>query len=251
LNFARIGKMRILFALATLALASCAAHPPGSGDDAAGAASLKLADAAMAGGAPAIALRVADGVLAAHPADVAALVEEGTALAALGRDDQATISFRRALALAPGSREARIGLGRLALGSDPAEAATLFGEVLRSRPDDVTALIDRGIAEDLQGEHAAAEASYRAALSVQPDNTAAEVNLALSLALAGHAQVAIGMLRPLAAGQAGGRRVADDLAVALAMSGETRAASEILAPELSESEITEAIAAYRELQPAP
>lgn len=243
--------MRILFALAALALASCAAHPPGSGDDAAGAASLKLADAAMTGGAPAIALRVADGVLAGHPTDVAALIEEGAALAALGRDDEATISYRRALALAPGSREARIGLGRLALRSDPAEAATLFGEVLQKRPDDVTALIDRGIAEDLQGEHEPAEASYRAALAVQPDNTAAEVNLALSLALAGHAKVAVGMLQPLATGEAGGRRVADDLAVALAMSGETRAASEILAPELSESQITEAIAAYRELQPAP
>jgi Flp pilus assembly protein TadD len=59
------------------------------------------------------------------------------------------------------------------------------------------------------------------------------------------------MLQPLATGEAGGRRVADDLAVALAMSGETRAASEILAPELSESQITAAIAAYRELQPAP
>jgi Flp pilus assembly protein TadD len=243
--------MRFLFALAALALASCAARAPGGGDAEAGAPGLKLADAAMAGGAPEIALRAADDVLARNPTDVPALVEEGAALAALGRDDEAAISYRRALALRPSSRAARIGLGRLALSSDPAEAATLFGEVLRSRPDDVTSLVDRGIAEDLQGRHEAAEASYRAALAVQPDNQAAEVNLALSLALAGHARQAVFMLQPLATGEAQGRRVADDLAVALAMSGKTRAASEILAPELSGSQITAAIAAYRELQPGP
>jgi Flp pilus assembly protein TadD len=251
--------MRILCLLAVLALGACAAIPPAGGDAATTGPNLKLADAAMAGGAPDVALRVVGGVLAEHPDDVAALVQEGAALAALGRDDQATLSYQRALAFQPASREARLGLARLKLRSDPAEAAMLFGAVLRGRPDDVTALVDRGIAEDLQGQHGAAEASYRAALAVQPDNTAAEVDLALSLALAGHARQAVEMLRPLAAspwasGAAGGgagRRVADDLAVALAMNGETQAASELLAPELSASQITAAITAYQELGPTP
>ncbi len=250
--------MRILCLLAALALGACAATPPAGGAAGTTEPNLRLADAAMAGGAPEAALRVTGGVLARHPDDVAALVEEGAALAALGRDDEAALSYQRALALQPASREARIGLGRLKLRSDPAEAGTLFGEVLRGRPDDVTALVDRGIAEDLQDQHEAAEASYRAALAVRPDNTAAEVNLALSLALAGHARQAIGMLRPLAGAGAGAgassganRRVADDLAVALAMSGETHAASEVLAPELSASQITAAIAAYQALQPTP
>ncbi|HUA77719.1 MAG TPA: tetratricopeptide repeat protein [Acetobacteraceae bacterium] len=247
--------MRILCLLAVLTLGACAAQPSSGGVAAADEPTLKLADAAMAGGAPEVALNVANAVLREHPEDVAALVEEGAALAALGRDDQAALGFQRALGLQPASREARIGLGRLELRSDPAEAATLFDEVLRNRPNDVTALIDHGIAEDLQGRHQVAEDSYRAALAAQPDNMAAEVDLALSLAIAGHARRAVGMLQPLAAanGANGGanRRVADDLAVALAISGQTHAASEILAPELSDNQIAAAIAAYRELQPTP
>ena len=241
--------MRILFAFAALALASCAAQPPGSGRAASVDPRLEVADAAMQGGAPNVALGVANTVLARDPRNVPALLREGAALAALGRDQQAVLSYQRALALQPKSRDARIGLGRLRLKSDPAEAALLFGEVLKSRPHDVTALIDQGIAEDLQGRHSAAEGNYRAALAVQPDNTAAEVNLALSLALSGHPRRAVGMLQPLAT-SGGGRRVQDDLAVALAMSGETHAASEILASELSQSQISAALAAYQELQPA-
>ncbi|MGH7191213.1 MAG: hypothetical protein ACREF0_18745, partial [Acetobacteraceae bacterium] len=112
-------------------------------------------------------------------------------------------------------------------------------------------LVDRGIALDLEGQHTAAEASYRAALNAEPDDTAAEVNLALSLALAGHARQAIGMLRPLAQSGSANRRIEDDLAVALAMSGETEAASTVLSPELDQSQIALAIAGYQALQPDP
>jgi Flp pilus assembly protein TadD len=241
--------MRSLFVIAALALASCAARSPVSGT--AADPNLKLADAAMQGGAPEMALRVAGAVLAHDPTNVRALVREGDALAALGRNEQAALSYQHAIALAPGSRAARVGLGRIRLKSDPAAAETLFAEVVRLHPDDVAALDDRGVALDLEGQHQAAEASYRAALAVQPDNTAAEVNLALSLAIAGHARQAVGMLQPLASGAGARRRVQDDLAVALAITGETRAASEILAPELSERQITTAIAAYQALQPAP
>lgn len=241
--------MRILFIVAVLALASCAAQPEVSGGPI--GSRLKVADAALKGGDPDLALHVADAVLAHDPTNVAALLKEGDALAALGRNDQAAMSFQHALALKPGSLEARIGLGRLRLKSDPAEAERLFAEVVAARPSDVKALVDRGIALDLEGQHEAAQASYRAALGVQPDDTAAEVNLALSLALAGHAKQAIGMLQPLAQSGSASRRIQDDLAVALAMSGETDAAREVLAPELNQSQIASAIAGYQALQPDP
>ena len=239
--------MRFLFILAALALASCAGQ---HGVDGSPAASLKVADAAMQGGAPDMALRVTDAVLEKEPANASALLHQGAALAALGRESEAALSFQRALALEPGSRAARLGLGRVRLQSDPAQAETLFADVLKQHPADVAALTDRGIALDLLGRHGEAQASYRAALAQQPDSTAAEVDLALSLALAGHARQAVGMLQPLAAGSSANRRVQDDLAVALAMSGDTRQASEVLAPELDKSQITAAISAYQALQPS-
>ncbi|MDA8051444.1 MAG: tetratricopeptide repeat protein [Rhodospirillales bacterium] len=241
--------MRVLFVVAALALASCAAQSPALRS--AAGARLSVADAALRGGDPSLALHVADAVLARQPTNVEALLREGDALAALGRTDEAALSYQHVLALEPGSRAARIGLGRIRLKSDPAQAERLFAEVVRAHPNDVVALDDRGIALDLEGRHQAAAVSYRAALAVQPDDTAAEVNLALSLALAGHARQAVAMLRPLAQSETANRRIQDDLAVALAMSGETQAASDVLAPELSRSQITTAIAAYRALQPGP
>jgi len=241
--------MRIPFIVAALALASCAAQPRLSGNVA--DTNLKLADAALQGGDPAMALQAADAVLDHKPNNVQALLREGDALAALGRTDQAALSYQRALTLAPGSRAARIGLGRIRLKSDPAAAERLFGEVIRAHPDDVVALNDRGIALDLEGQYEAAAASYRAALSLQPDNTAAEVNLALSLALAGRPQQAVTMLQPIAEAGSANQRIRDDLAVALAINGQTQAASDILSPELSRSEVTTAIAAYQALKPGP
>ncbi len=240
--------MRILCIFAALALASCAAQPQTSGT---AAGKLKVADAALQGGDPDMALHVADAVLAHDPTDVEALVREGDALVALGREDEAALSYQHALALRPGSKEARIGLGRIRLKTDPAEAERLFAEVVEAHPNDVPALVDRGIALDLQGRHQAAAASYRAALAVQPDDTAAEVNLALSLALAGHARQAVAMLQPLAESGTASRRVQDDLAVALAMSGQTEAASDVLSPELNQNQIATAIAGYRALQVDP
>ncbi len=240
--------MRILCIFAALALASCAAQPQTSGT---AAGKLKVADAALQGGDPDMALHVADAVLAHDPTDVEALVREGDALTALGREDEAALSYQHALALRPGSKEARIGLGRIRLKTDPAEAERLFAEVVEAHPNDVPALVDRGIALDLQGRHQAAAASYRAALAVQPDDTAAEVNLALSLALAGHARQAVAMLQPLAESGTASRRVQDDLAVALAMSGQTEAASDVLSPELNQNQIATAIAGYRALQVDP
>ena len=241
--------MRILFIVAALALASCAAQPQTSGMAVGGR--LRVASAALQGGDPDMALHVADAVLAREPTNVEALLCEGDALAALGRDDEAALSYQHALALRPGSRKARVGLGRIRLKTDPAEAERLFAEVVEAYPNDVPALVDRGIALDLEGRHQAAAASYRAALAVQPDDTAAEVNLALSLALAGHARQAVGMLQPLARSGNANRRIQDDLAMALAMTGETEAASEILSPELNQNQIATAIAGYRALQADP
>lgn len=85
----------------------------------------------------------------------------------------------------------RVAMGRLLLASDPARAARLFSAAAASSPPDPSALDDLGIALDLVGKHADAQAAYRHALAVEPGLRAAQVNLALSLALDGNADRAL------------------------------------------------------------
>ena len=84
--------------------------------------SLHVANAALASGAPDVALRVADMNLAEHPKDVAALIAKGDALYAMGQTEAASSAYRSAIALDPGAAAAQLGLGRTLVGSDPAGA---------------------------------------------------------------------------------------------------------------------------------
>lgn len=85
----------------------------------------------------------------------------------------------------------RLVKARMLLRTDPAQAAQLLSATVASSPHDPVALGDLGIALDLLGKHADAQAAYRQALAVKPDLRAARVNLALSLALDGHADGAL------------------------------------------------------------
>ena len=69
---------------AVLLLAGCAIGPDGSASR--GQYSVKVADAALASGAPDMALRVSDIILERDPKNIAALVSRGDALYALGVD---------------------------------------------------------------------------------------------------------------------------------------------------------------------
>ncbi len=210
--------------------------------------SLRVADAALAGGAPAMALQVADGILARQPNDAAALLRQGDALYALQRGAEAADSYMHALAVAPHSAPALIGLARVRLGRDPAAAETLLQQALALDRRNPTALNDLGIARDLQGHHAAAQQAYQAALAEAPAMTAAEVNLGLSLALSGDPTRALQVLRPLAASPDTSSRIRQDLAAALALAGDSAAAEALLARDLSPAQVAEALSGYQQLR---
>ncbi|HUZ63730.1 MAG TPA: tetratricopeptide repeat protein [Acetobacteraceae bacterium] len=242
----RLARAQALLAFAALALAACAATSP----IVARQPGLAVADAALAGGDPAMALRVARGVLRMHPHSASALVHEGDALYALGRLADARNAYRAALAVAPGSVAARIGSGRCDLASDATAAAARFAAVLRMRPHDAVVLNDFGIARDLQGRHAAAQAAYRAALAARPDMAAAEVNLGLSLALSGDSRKAIALLRPLAADPSALPRVRADFAAALVLAGHPHAAARILRTQMPPRTVPAAVAGLQALRTA-
>lgn len=217
-----------------LGLAACSSSPPPlqlsrpSPPPPPGQPTLRVADAALASGAPDLALRVVHDILARHPDDADAWVRQGDALYMLRRVPEAADSYTRALALAPRSNVAKLGLGRTKLPTDATAAETLFLEVTQSEPRNGAAFNDLGIARDLQGHHAAAQAAYAAALALTPDMIAAQVNLGLSLALSGQTSRALSILRPLAARSEATPRVRQDLAVALALAGNDSEAEQVL-----------------------
>jgi Flp pilus assembly protein TadD len=197
--------------------------------------------AALNAGTPELALRLADATLAQHPADVNALTSRGLALTDMGRLDEARDSLRKAVTGRAHDVAALLALGRVELPVDPAAAETDFQSVLRQDEQNAAALNDLGIARDLQGRHADAEASYRAALVAQPTMVAAEVNLALCLAMRGEGSEAVRLLRPLAESPDATQKIKENFAAVLAMGGERGQAERILAANLAANEVAPAV----------
>jgi tetratricopeptide (TPR) repeat protein len=235
--------------IALLLLALLAACSPGSTGPGSGAPGLDVADAAMRGGSPEIALQIVGGILARDPNNVAALLAQGDAFTALQRLNEAGVSYTRALAIDPTSVGGHIGLGRVRLASDPEGAEALFLEALQREPRNGVALNDLGIARDLLGRHTDAQTAYRQALAVVPDMTAAQVNLALSMAMSGHGRDAIQLLRPLASAPGTTRQVRHDLAAVLTMGGDKAEAERILSEDLPANEVQQALDAYASARP--
>jgi Flp pilus assembly protein TadD len=94
---------------------------------------------------------------------------------------------------------AQLALGRILLQSDPVRAEHVLLAALAGSPRNADMLNDLGVARDLQGHHAAAQAAYRKALSAAPTLRAARINLGLSLALSGEGSDALTTVQPIAA----------------------------------------------------
>lgn len=123
--------------------------------------------------------------LAASPGDTSALVEAGHAALQLNDLEAAIGFFGRAQDLAPGNAQAKLGMAAAQVRSQqPGEALRLFAEAQQAGAAIGEVAADRGLAYDLVGNNAAAQADYRLALSRQHDDEVAR-RLAISLAISG------------------------------------------------------------------
>jgi Tfp pilus assembly protein PilF len=246
--------MRILTLLLIATLAGCANQTPGqtaaTNPNMAGSP-LKVADVALENGAPQVAARAMEGMLTADPRNTAALIRLAKAQQALGNFPAAETSYQRALAIDGHLDEARLGLAKIWLKTDPLRAEKALLEVLDSDSHNTAALNNLGVARDLQGKHGEAQEAYRRALEVQPSLASARENLGLSLALSGKPQEGVQMLNQVA--QEDGptnRQARDNWAVALTLTGHTVEAGQVLQEELSKPDVSKALAGYQALQPA-
>jgi Flp pilus assembly protein TadD len=239
--------MRALPMTALLLVAACAngADPSKTADQ----PGVGVAEAALRSGAAPLALRIDDEILAKDPNNVPALINRGDAQTASQQFDAAAQSYAAALHADSTSVQARIGLARMHLADDPHAAETLFLEALQRDPRNAVALNDLGIARDLLGHHAEAQAAYRQALGIDSSMHGAQVNLALSMAMAGQANEAAPMLRPLADAPNASRQVRDNMAAVLAMGGDRSGAQQILAQNLPPEQVDQAIAIFAAASP--
>ncbi|TLU72717.1 tetratricopeptide repeat protein [Lichenicoccus roseus] len=228
-------------------LAGCATLPASSQVD----HDLKVADIELASGAPDAALRIMQDLAARRPGDARVTLRMGEADAALGHPQAAEASFRRVLATAPGNVPAGLGLARLQLASDPAGALAGLQGLAKAGPRDARILTDLGVALDLLGRAAEAQAAYHAALDVDPALLSAQADLGLSLAISGHPSAALRLLGPLARSADAGSRVRQDYALAETLAGHQEQAASVLRIDMPATQVASVVNAFESLRDAP
>ncbi|WP_310467734.1 SPOR domain-containing protein [Sphingomonas sp.] len=161
-------------------------------------------------------------VLATDSRNFQALIGAGRAALAMGDTQAAAGFFGRAEEVWPTSPLPQAGMGASMVSEGDAAGALVYFQRALAKGGSVLAFAaDRGLAFDLLGRHAEAQADYRAALP-GADGDEARRRLALSLAISGDQAGALTALDPLIARRdAGGVRCR---ALVLALSGDAEGA---------------------------
>lgn len=219
----RCGGAPVAAALAALLLAGCqAAGPaaPAPPSQLSLQARLRLAEAtdAQQGGSVAT-YAVLSEAAAAAPDDIP-LQERFAAVAeANERWAEAAEALRRVIARAP-TAERLMRLGRLELRLGQPSAVQTWRRAVASGGRSVEALNGLGLAHDMLGDHAAAQAAYREALAIDPTSWTVAANLGMSLLLTRRPEAAAEVLARAETDPAAPPRARHNLAIAFAMSGQ-------------------------------
>ena len=148
---------------------------------------------------PAAALARYVRTLASDPKDFSALIGAGKSALEMGDTQTAAGFFARADDVNPRSPLPQAGMGAVSVANgEPRAALPYFARAQQLGAPIATFGADRGLAYDLMGQQAQAQADYRAALG-GPDGDEARRRLALSLAISGDKTGALQALAPLAA----------------------------------------------------
>ena len=138
-------------------------------------------------------------VLGSKPKDFESLIGAGRAALALGDTQAAAGFFGRAQEVWPASPLPQACMGAaMAVSGEARGALQYFARAVQLGATQSMIGADRGLAYDLLGQHAQAQADYRAAL-LGRDGDEARRRLALSLAITGKKPEALSILSPLMA----------------------------------------------------
>jgi cell division septation protein DedD len=160
--------------------------------------------------------------LADNPQDFNSLIGAGRAAIALGDPHAAGGFFARADEVNPRSPLPQSGMGAVAvLNGEPHAALPYFNRAQQLGAPVSTFALDRGLAYDLLGRQAEAQADYRIAMTGR-DSDEARRRLALSLAISGNRAEALQWLGPLMA--KGDAAAARSRAFVMALTGDPNGA---------------------------
>ena len=171
--------------------------------------------------------------LAQDPKDFDSLIGAGRAALEIGDTEAAAGFFARADEVDPRSPLPQAGMGAVSADNGDAKAAMpYFTRALQLGATVATIACDRGLAYDLLGQQAKAQADYRVALG-GPDADEARRRLALSLAISGDKAGALAAIAPLSA--KGDPAVPRVRAFILALTGDPRGAMGVVNAAMPDS----------------
>jgi len=211
--------------------------------------SMRIADAALAGGDFSTALSIYRRASSMDTGAVAPLVGAGNALLGMGKFSEAIVSYMSGLARDAHDRDALRGLARAYLMSDKPElAGQPLAVAYQDNPDDAKLLELIGVADDLVGRHDEAQSRYRRGLELAPEDPALSLDLAWSLALSGSYPEAISVLRPIATASSSSPRERQTLALIYGLQGDRRSAENIARIDLDPLSVQRNLAYYESLR---
>lgn len=163
--------------------------------------------------------------------------------------EKEAVILDRALNLQPDNALVNYMRGKLYLDNyHYSEALTSFEHGLKTRPDDLDLNAGKGIANDMLGNHTAAQMVYVRAMQVNPkaNLTSIKTDLAMSYMLGGDPKRAAVLLEPEVRKPGASSVTRQDLALAYGMLGRNADAKKLLNGEIDEETRTLAVARMRE-----
>jgi len=178
------------------------------------------------------------------PNDLAPLIGLGATLMEAGAAQEALDAYALALKLQPENPAALRGQANAYLALNlPRHALESLAVLAADRVDSRTEAA-RGLANDMIGDHAAAQACYRRGLEIEPNGLALRNNLGLSFALAGDHPAAIATLRGVIETPGAGPRHRQNLALAYGLAGDAAGAAAVARLDLDEPAVQQNLAYY-------
>ena len=174
----------------------------------------------------------------AAPEDAQIQVQAANGLARTGKWTQARDLLLGRLKTHPRDTSLQRALAAIYVmaGQSPAAIAR-FDEVLAVAPADIGALVDKGVALDLQARHAEAQVLYRRALALAPEDAVISNNLALSLMMSGRLREAQAVLMPFAEADDVPERLKINLGIISAANGDTEMARRLLEGRVGDADV--------------
>jgi Flp pilus assembly protein TadD len=201
-------------------------------------ARLQVAEAADASGDSELAMSMYTAAAVSEPGNIDLQLRCADGLVRRGRTSDARQLLAEGLRARPGQPDLMraLALIDLVVGQLPQAIAEL-DQVLAANPGDVRAQVDKAVALDLQGHHAAAQAIYHAVLTNSPNDAAARNDLAVSLMLEGRTHQALEALAPMQDADSSPQRLKVNLGILYAATGNIERSRQLLGDRVSNGEL--------------